>query len=387
MGRARAEEVSPGRKNVLMWKSAWLPATETFIAGQITSLSGWEVTAVGIQRVESGLVTGDEVMLYGAGRADDIRRRLFVLTGRSRRLVETIRRSNADVIHAHFAHEGYFVSRAAHRLGLPLVISTYGSDVTALPSRGGLRGARFRRRLRRAFSSASLVLAVSDSIAARAIEFGASPQKVVVQRTGIPLPDVRRLDGRGRAGILFVGRLVPKKGLEDLIAAVADLPRELRDVPVTVIGDGPLRAELERSAVDAGLRATFLGSVGQDVVLEAMASHLLLCVPSKTPPNGDTEGLPTVIVQAGASLLPTVAYAHGGIPEIVVNDVTGVLVPEGDRCALSNSIAMLLREPAFASNLAQRAREHVESEYSQARQGEKLQNLYDAARARFIQGK
>ncbi|MGH1549370.1 glycosyltransferase [Leifsonia poae] len=371
---------------VVMWKSVWLPSTETFVAGQLASLRRWDATAVGIERRKSSLLTGDEVMLYGAGRVEALRRRLFVLTGRSRRLERVIRESGASLIHAHFAHEGFFVARAARRLRLPLVVSTYGSDVTSLPARGGPRGARFRRKLRRTFSTASLVLAVSESIAAKAIEYGADPGEVVVLRTGIPIPDRQELEGE-RSGILFVGRLVPKKGLEDLIDAVAALPDALRGVPVTVIGDGPLRPQLEAAAAAAGIDMTFRGAATQTEVLSAMASHRLLCVPSKTPADGDTEGLPTVIVQAGASLLPVVAYAHGGIPEIVVDGVTGVLVPEGDRPGLTAGIARLLDNPAVASDLAEGARRLVEREYSVTSQGQKLEDLYDMALVRFVQGR
>jgi glycosyltransferase involved in cell wall biosynthesis/O-antigen/teichoic acid export membrane protein len=367
------------KPTVLMWKSVWLPPTETFISSQIASLDRWSAVTMGAQRVESALLTGDERILFGSSRVERIRRRVFELTGRSRRVERAIRESGGQVIHAHFAHEGFFVRRAAIRLRLPLIVSLYGSDVTSLPARPGLKGWRTRMKLRKTFETADLVLAISESIAAKAIEYGAPPTKVTVHHIGMPAADSGSVGvATDQSGVLFVGRMVPKKGLDHLISAIDSLPGDLRSVNVTVIGDGPLRPQLEHRAKELGLRFSFLGYRDQDEVLAAMGSHDVLCVPSVVGTDGDSEGLPTVIVQAGASALPVVAYKHGGIPEIITDGVNGLLIAEGDHEQLGAALQRILSDRTLQQSMALAALRVATTHFSADLQGRRLAELYDA---------
>lgn len=368
-------ETDACKPTVIMWKSVWLPRTETFVASQLSSLEKWDPIAMGSRLEQSALVTGRERILFGSTRAEHMLMRIFELTRLSSRVERAVRSSGARVIHAHFAHEGYSISRTAQRLGLPLVVSLYGSDVTSLPARRGVKGFVFRARLRKTFGIASQMLAISESIAESAIALGAPRDKVRVHHVGMAVPTPTG-PARVRDGIIFVGRMVAKKGLSHLLEAVDALPPDLRTVRVTVVGDGPLRSELEASANQLGLNTAFLGFRDQPEMLDLMRSHILLCAPSITADNGDAEGLPTVLVQAAASGLPVVGYAHGGIPEIVHSGVNGILAEEGDVAALGVGLTRLLTDSGLRHRMSAAALKITSEGFDEKTQGNRLDDLY-----------
>ncbi|MEM7776593.1 MAG: glycosyltransferase [Pseudomonadota bacterium] len=140
--------------------------------------------------------------------------------------------------------------------------------------------------------------------------------------------------------ILFVGRVVEKKGLMDLVEAVDHLRNKGVAVLLTCIGDGPLLSGIVEWINARGLLRCFAfhGAQPRDKVYEFMRSSDLLVAPSRTASNGDCEGLPIVILEALARELPVVATAHSGIPEVIRHNVTGLLVPEGRADILAKAI-------------------------------------------------
>jgi glycosyltransferase involved in cell wall biosynthesis len=176
--------------------------------------------------------------------------------------------------------------------------------------------------------------------------------------------------------VVFVGRFVAKKGADDLLTALATIDPRPRAL---FIGDGELlpamRARAERLRVDA----TFLGSRSPDQVQRHLLESRILACPSKTAPDGDTEGLPTTILEAAALGLPVVATRHSGIPEAVVDGETGLLSPEADPAALAVSLTRLLGAEDLQRRLGARAREHVTAGFDLVEQTRRLEDLYDEA--------
>jgi glycosyltransferase involved in cell wall biosynthesis len=278
------------------------------------------------------------------------------------------------VIHAHFGGDGWLISRVAVQLGVPLVITLHGLDVTRQAGRPGLRGARHRRNLRTAFDRAALIIAVSEFIRGRAIELGADPAKVRVHHTGVPIAPCPTAVPK-TWDVIFVGRFVEKKGLDDLVEAIGMI-RQLRP-RVLFIGTGPLEELIRGRATELGLDTTFLGVQEPAVVRRCMAESKVFASPSRTASDGDTEGLPTTILEAGSMGLPTISTYHSGIPEAVVHGETGLLCEEGDRPALAGNIRRLLTDSRLRIRLGDQARRHTQAHFDLGEQTRLLEELYE----------
>lgn len=373
-----APRAHPDNRVVAIWRSTWLPPSETFVRNQANSLERWTPLPLGTRRRISAISNEADVVLYGPGTRENLARRLFELSSRSRRIRSILRRENVDLIHAHFGNEGILIAGEARRTGIPLVITVHGSEVTEKPRTPGLRGLRYRRRLSAALRSATTVIAVSDFIRQKAIDCGAPPATTLVHHIGIPLHAPAAADVP-RAGVLFVGRLVEKKGVLDLILAVAALPSDLRHLKITIVGDGPLRASLEDTAREQGVNVAFLGSQTPEEVRSLMQACLMYAAPSRQSRSGDTEGLPTVVMEAGAAGAAVVGYSHAGIPDVVAHEVTGLLVEEGDVPALSRAIERLARNPDEARRFGIAARARISDGFDIRTQSKLLEEIYDAA--------
>jgi colanic acid/amylovoran biosynthesis glycosyltransferase len=355
-------------KRVVVWRSAMLPASETFVRAQARSLSRWEARFAGAFKVPSVLAEDDDVIVFPPGF---LRLRL---TGRSPRLRRELTAIQPDLVHAHFGGDGWLISASAAALGVPLVVTLHGHDVTRQPYAKGLKGLRHRRNLRTVFRRAAVIIAVSGPVRDRAVALGADPSKVRVHHTGVPLP-LPAEPGPQRWDAVFVGRLVEKKGLDDLIAAVATLddlaPR------VLIVGDGPLREVLVAQARALGVDVTFAGALDHREAARSMAGGRVFVSPSRTAADGDAEGLPTTILEAQALGVPVVSTRHSGIPEAVVHGETGLLGAEGDHIALAAHLRTLLTDDVLRDRMGRQARAHVQKYFDIAAQTARLEDLYD----------
>lgn len=177
-------------------------------------------------------------------------------------------------------------------------------------------------------------------------------------------------DGTDPAGplrFLCVGRLVAKKGHDDLFAALAMLPPALH-WRLDLIGDGELRASLEALAQERGLsdRIAFRGALPQPQVVAAMREADLFVLPTKPAPGGDRDGLPNVLMEAASQELPILATAFAGTPEFIEDGVHGVLVPPGSPAALSRALRALATEPERRHRLGRAARHRLVQDFSEA---------------------
>ncbi|MFF5174005.1 glycosyltransferase [Micromonospora sp. NPDC000089] len=367
-----------GGRVAVIWRSTLLPGSETFVRNQGDALPSWRPVYLGAVKVASPLARDTDVIVCPAtprGRQDW---RLLRLTGGSPRLRRLLARLRPAVVHAHFGGDGWLVSRAAAQLGVPLVITLHGLDVTRQAAAPGLRGARHRRNLRTAFDRASVIIAVSEFIRDRALALGADPAKVRVHHTGVPIPPPPEAVEK-RWDVVFVGRFVEKKGVDDLIEAAALLP-DVRP-RILLIGTGPLEPAMRDLADRLGVDATFLGAQEPAAVLRHMAGSRVLAAPSKTASDGDTEGLPTTILEGASLGLPVLATRHSGIPEAVEHEVTGLLCAEGDRAALAGNLRRLLTDDALRERLGGQARRHVETHFDLRTQTRLLEELYESLAA------
>jgi colanic acid/amylovoran biosynthesis glycosyltransferase len=358
---------------VVIWRSALLSGSETFVRNHGDHLTRWQPAYLGATRTESPLTRETDVIAY-PWESDRLPFLGLRLTGASPRLRRLLAVARPRLVHAHFAGDGWLISDSARRLGVPLIVTTHGHDVTRQPDTGGLKGVRYRRNLRSVFDRAALIIAVSEVIRERAIARGAHPSRVRVHYTGVPVPASPPVV-EPAWDVAFVGRFVDKTGVDDLVAALGVLrperPRAL------FMGDGPLRAQIEAQARDLGLDATFTGPLPPSLLLEKVAASRMLVAPSRTAADGDTEGLPTTVLEAGALGIPVVSTLHSGIPEAVLDGVTGLLGPERDVAALSRNIYRLLSDEPLRAQLGKAAQAHIAENFNLATQSRRLEDLYD----------
>lgn len=250
-----------------------------------------------------------------------------------------LRGRGVDIVEAHIAYPTGLIARPiAALVGARLVLFAHGADVMDVPG----RSVRHVRLARSTYGAAALIVAnsrfLADEIRAR---FPSVADRLRVASPGIELERFTPHPTVPRAGVLYVGRLIPDKGVDVLIRAMA-LLRKGRDghgpsERLTVIGDGPQRAALVTLARDLGLDVDWRGAIGRDGVAAAMARAAVVAVPSVY-----REPLGLVALEAMASGAIVVASATGGLAEIVTDGVTGLSVAPGDVDALASAIERAL---------------------------------------------
>ena len=376
------EKARPG--TVLVFAAELLPFSETFVRDHVASLRPGSAILVGAKSVAGLSTAGLETALLPNSRWS----RLFLwLTGRSRAMDRLVEAHDVRLIHAHFADAGARIAGYATRRGLPLVVTLHGADVLRRP--GWTTGGVINRLLwRRMMRSTTLFLPVSDHLARKAIERGFPAAKLRRHYLGIPLE--RPLPNPRMAGpptILFIGRMVEKKGLPYLFDACAILTRSGHDFRLRIAGDGPLLGWCHERAEPFNDSVTFLGRLPPERVREELSGADIVCMPSVEAADGDNEGLPIVALEAQAAGVPIVAFDQGPVPECVRANETGLLAEDRSTVNLASCLSRLLANPDLRLDLGRQGRRHVEKHFDIERQSEELELIYEEVLERASGGR
>lgn len=276
--------------------------------------------------------------------------------------------------HAHFATAAARLANLAWRMGGPTYsVTAHAKDIYHRQVRAD--------RLRAKLASATFVATVSpanrdylDSILAGQARLQVVPNAVDLHRLGGPR------QCRPEAGlVLTVARLIEKKGLGDLVGACGLLAGRGVGLRLEVVGEGPLRGELEELAAHSGAPVVFHGTLPQEQVLELYGRAAVFCLPCVVASTGDQDGLPTSVLEAMALGVPVVTTAVNGLRELVVHGQTGLVVPERDPSALADALGRLLTDGRLAERLATRGRLLVEKRFTLERSVSALRALFPEA--------
>lgn len=360
---------------VAIWKNEWLPYTETFIRDQIDTLTNWSAIRVGYSEIENPLVSSDFTP-YPNGIQGKIGKNLFGCRPWMNRYLDLLERSEAKVIHAHFGQGGIAALPLAQASGLPLITTFHGADTHRSGRRiiGDL--GQYRRKIHKVFDESHFLIAASEYLANRLLDNGAPAEKIVHLPIGTRVDSVNKIVGE-RNGVVFVGRLVSIKGPDDLLQAMSLLPERIRDsTRITIVGDGPMRGDLENLASRTGLRVVFTGKVSSAEVSNLLDTHAVFCGPSKASSNGTREGLGMVFLEAAQHALPVVAYASGGVTEAVEHGSSGLLADEGDVRHLADSLFALLADSQMAMKFGSLGRMRILEGFDVVKQTKKLESIY-----------
>lgn len=386
------------QRRVIIYRDLLLPYSETFIPAQAESLITYTGFYVGTSRTANAaaLIPIDRsITLSDCVSSPAVWKTAFKLGGFIHpRWLQQIQDLSACLIHAHFGIDGIWGLLLAKQLGLPLVVTFHGNDVTGMdrssPSKVQVnpldflfqRGQFFRdlyvSRRSQLFTEVTCVIAVSEFIREQLLKKGCPADKVKVHYIGVDVekftadPTISR-----KPVVLFVGRLVEKKGCEYLIRAMAQVQTKRPDAELVIIGDGPLRPTLEKLASSLLKQYCFLGVQPPEAVKAWMNQALLLGTPSVTAASGDSEGLPIVILEAQAMGLPVIGSIHAGIPEAIVHAETGFLVAEKNSEELAEKILILLNNSTLWKQFSVAGRNRMAREFDLKYNTAKLEATYD----------
>lgn len=270
-----------------------------------------------------------------------------------------------DVIHCHFGIIGKQVAhlREIGAISGKLVTTFHGVDMSSCLDRDPDLYAHL-------FEHGDFFMPVSDYWRHRLIAHGCNPERITIHHMGIDPARFEFNSGQVRAdnpvSVLTIGRLIEKKGVEFGLRAVAKLAARGIPFRYDIVGDGPLRRNLEALATTLGIadRVYFHGARTHDDVVRFMQRSDVLLAPSVTDDQGEQEGIPVTIMEAMATGLPVVSSFHSGIPELVEDNVSGLLLPERDVEGIALALATLLTTPEQGKKLALAARDKVMAEYN-----------------------
>lgn len=283
-----------------------------------------------------------------------------------------------DVLHAHALFPtGYATTVIGRRLGIPVVCTAHGSDVHTHP----LRNRGIARITRATIRTADRIVAVSEDLRSRicrlepenngieVIYSGVDPSRFGIRsasprlRSDLGLPE----DG---VGICTVSRLDVAKGIPELMKVFEVLHRKVPGAWLLIVGDGPLDGQVREWAARFAGRVFVAGAVPHSAVSEYLNAADVFVLPSHR------EGVPVAILEAMACGLPVVSTSVGGIPEVVMDSVTGYLVEVGDLSALSAKLEQLINEPELRRRMAARARALVHDRFLWRHGAERLEDVY-----------
>lgn len=354
----------------------------TFIASHAESLRRYQAVYAGSRRVAGLTLPAGRAFAANTGGLIGLAREFaFRRFGMAARLTAALRQFEPRLVHAHFGQSGPAALELADALGVPLVVTYHGQDATIsdAQARRSWRGREYLRGRQRVMEKASVLIAVSEFIRERMLEQGYPADKVVTHRNGIDL-NFFSPTGEARSDtVLFVGRFVEKKGCEYLIRALGVLRGEGCEVRGVLIGDGPLRPGLERLAQEVGADVEFTGFLGLTEVRSLLATARVAVVPSVTAADGNSEGLPTVILEAQAMATPVIATRHAGNAEGVIEGESALLVDERDARGLASCIRKLAGDPVAARRFGVHGRRFMEANFSIESQVAGLERIYDSA--------
>lgn len=291
-----------------------------------------------------------------------------LLSAERRAVSRALRETRADVVHAHWWFPNAVAAAGpARRAGVPLVITSHGTDLRLLE-----RAPAAAPFARYAFRRAAVVTCVSSWLASVARPFTLREPVVA------PMPADTAVFApggeRSTSALLFVGRLSEQKGIRDALEALARTQR--RDATLDIVGEGPLRAEVEQRVRQSDLdgRVRLHGAMAPRELAAMYQRAAALVVPSAG------EGLGLVAVEAQLCETPVLAYNSGGLPDVVQDGASGLLVPACDIGALAAAMDRVLGHAALARRLGTAGRERALARFAPDAAARAYAALYNGAR-------
>lgn len=337
-------------KKVLIYRSSYLPISETFISDHIKNLK--QYTPVVLCEHEITASHKADIEPYKLYKTK-IGKKIYDCFGYSKAFNNLLAAENPDIIHAHFLTDAAKILPLVERVQIPFVVTAHGYDASiydeymAQSPEGQLLLSRRSRLIKRV----DKVFCVSELIKKELLNKGFPESKLEVSYLGIDINKlgVSAIEQTVKKGILFVGRLVEKKGAEYLLKAYAKLPQDLKTMhPLDIIGDGPLMGALQQLAKDLQIKPNFHGALPRNDVLKKLQATSLFVLPSVRAANGDSEGMPIAIMEAQAFKVPVCIFDDQPTAPLILQYEAGLLAKSKDVNDMALKIEQILSDNSLS---------------------------------------
>jgi colanic acid/amylovoran biosynthesis glycosyltransferase len=294
-----------------------------------------------------------------------------------REIERALAESNAQLLHIYFGHIAVLLRPLICHWPKRTIVSFHGADVLV-----DMQKTAYRRAAEEMLSLVRRVLVRSESLRQAVINLGCAREKIEIQRAGIPVDQFplrdRSVPDDGGWRLLQAGRLIEKKGLRTTLRAFAKFRREFPASRLTIAGEGPQLGELQSlaRALEIAAAVDFSGFVSQEKLRELFYSSHLFLHPSETGPDGNQEGVPNSMLEAMSTGLPVFATRHGGIPEAVEHNISGIVVEERDYESLADALIDCTKNYGRLAAMGHAASESVARNFNQIEQTRKLEDIY-----------
>ncbi|MGK7947910.1 MAG: glycosyltransferase [Xenococcaceae cyanobacterium] len=283
-----------------------------------------------------------------------------------------------DIIHCQFGSIG-LMGLLFRNLGLlqgKLITIFRGSDISKYLEKWGYDV------YDELFKQGDFFLTNCEFFRKRAIKLGCDEDKIVILGSGIDCSKFaftpRHFPEDGKVRIATTGRLVEKKGIEYGIRAIASLAKTHPNIEYNIIGDGELREDFDRliDELNIGHIVKLVGWKQQEELIEILDNSHILIAPSVTASDGNQDAPVNTLKEAMAMGLPVIGTYHGGIPELIEDGISGLLVPERDSEAIAEKVSYLIEHPEIWTDMGKAGRDRVEEKYDMQELNEQLVDIY-----------
>ena len=283
-----------------------------------------------------------------------------------------------DVIHCHFGPNG-LIGAAINEIVLKskLLTSFHGSDLSQYLNLNGAAAYNYL------FDKGDLFLPVSIHWVKKLISLGCSSAKIKLHRMGVDtdiFKPLKKSNQNKTIQLLSVGRFVEKKGFKYGILAFSEVLKNHPDMQYNIIGDGYLKENIKKLIKELNCegKINLMGGKTQNDIIKIMQESDILLAPSITSKDGDSEGIPVVIMEAMSTGLPVISTLHSAIPELVIDNVTGFLTPEKNTILMTGKIKQLVENKKLRTAMGSSGREKILKEYNIKKLNKELVNIYSA---------
>ncbi|MBI5403553.1 MAG: glycosyltransferase [Ignavibacteriae bacterium] len=380
-------------RNVLHFVRKTSQLKATFINDQITKHERYNPFVVVKERIEKlydgGFADFDfeksKVLLLDQNKDFSYKYRKKICNPDKIRIFNYIRENNISILHFHYGTDAGLYYEIMKESKLPSVVSFYGYDASSFPKAYFGLGKVFLKK--RVFKNATRVLAMSEDMKKDFMNIGCEEEKIIVHYYGVNgeiyfYPE-RKYTDKEKVILLDVCSLVPQKGHLFLLKGINELVKKgIKNFELRIVGTGEMKSSLINFVRENNLKeyVIFLGAMKahSEEILREYKNAEIFVHPSVIPENGDKEGIPGTISEAMFSGLPVVSTYHAGIPYIIEDGKTGLLVKEWDLGKLSDAILLLINDVNIRERIGRSAQKNAKENLDLKLREEELEKIYDS---------